>query len=152
MSKTQYNFTLCRWNGSALSPYSQLDIDNLGGLISGKSYRVDVKNYRSVPRHRLFRAILRVVCENSEHFTDPDSLKDTLLVALGVVKPVLTIDDGYHFMPCSTAFDQLDEERFRGFMTRALDIIHNNILPGVDVGDLLAEARSRSGWGKEHAA
>ena len=146
MAKPKSRWTLCAWDGGVLRPYAEQDAEDLAHLQQGRVYRTDVANYRSLPRHRLFRAILRVVCENHPLLTDPDSLKDMLLLACGVTKPLITVDGEIMLLPHSTAFESMGEDQFKPFFNEAMSIIREQILPGVDLDALLEEARRKTRW------
>lgn len=145
-AKAKSRWTLCAWDGGVLRPYADQDAEDLGHLQQGRVYRTDVANFRSVPRHRLYRAILRVVVENHEHLTDVDSLNEMLLLACGVTKPLLTVEGEIQLLPHSTAFEAMGEDQFKPFFNEAMRIITEQILPGVDLEALLEEARSRTKW------
>ena len=58
--------------------------------------------------------ILRIVTNNTDLFASEDSLHDTLLLANGVVRPVMTTAGEIIMIPSSTAFDAMPEEEFKG--------------------------------------
>jgi hypothetical protein len=129
-----------------LVPYAAYDRETMVKYKPGATIRVTVAQQRSQPRHRLYRVMLRQVVKNTDLFTSEDSLHKTLLVANGVVEPLFTVDGEIIFIPSSTAFDKMLEEDFKDYFDRALLTIQQHILPGVDIEELMAEAREQAGW------
>jgi hypothetical protein len=68
------------------------------------------------------------------------------LVSCGVVEPVITIEGEIIMYPSSTAFDAMKEEEFKAYFDAAMELITTRIIPGMDLEDLLREARGQSNW------
>ncbi|TYO65422.1 hypothetical protein FXV83_15920 [Bradyrhizobium hipponense] len=108
--------------------------------------RIQLAQPRSGPRHRLYRVILRIVVENTDKFSTEDALHKTLLVGCGVVEPVISPDAEIIMCPSSTAFDAMPEDEFKAYFDRAMEIITTIIIPGLDLEELMKEARNESQW------
>lgn len=129
-----------------LQPHANYDREMLDGLQNGETIRIQISRYRSQPRHRLYWVILRQVVKNTNFFTSEKNLHHTLLVGCGVVEPVMSPDGDITFMPSSTAFDAMDEDDFKPYFDRAMEIITTKIMPGVDLDLLLKESKAEANW------
>jgi hypothetical protein len=132
--------------GMALVPHAPYDEKMLERYPEGVPLRIQLAQPRSGPRHRLYRVILRIVVENTEKFSTEDALHKTLLVGCGVVEPVITPEADIIMCPSSTAFDAMPEDEFKAYFDRALGIITSLIIPGLDLDELMKQAREESNW------
>jgi len=152
-SKSPWIFVVKNVDG-LLEPYANYDREKFEELPTGKVLRANLAQQRSQPRHRLYRVVLRQVVKNTDLFVDEDSLHKTLLLGCGVVEPVMTVDllpgsdrDGEIMMiPSSTAFDAMKEETFKAYFDQAMTIISTNIIPGIDIEELLEESRKEANY------
>jgi cyanophycinase-like exopeptidase len=90
--------------------------------------------------------MIRIVAQNSGLFAHEDALHDTLLLANGVVRPVMTTAGEIIMMPSSTAYDAMGEDEFKAYFDAALETIQTHIIPGIDLDALLKEARQQSNY------
>lgn len=147
ISSTKHKWVLLDWDGENLRPHANYDMEQISGrLPKGATVRVQFAQPRSLPRHRLYWVVVRQVVKNSEFFATEEALHSTLLLGCGVVTPVLSINGDVIMIPNSTAFDAMEEDEFKKYFDRAMEIIGTKIMPGVDVSDLLAEAKRESKW------
>jgi hypothetical protein len=49
-------------------------------------------------------------------------------------------------MPSSTAYDAMGEDEFKAYFDAALETIQTHIIPGIDLDELLKEARQQSNY------
>lgn len=156
MSKSgsiKHKWIMADWDGEALWPHANYDLEQITSrLKKGTSVRLQFAQPRSLPRHRLYWVLLRQVVKNNEFFATEEDLHKTLLVGCGVTEPMLTVDGDIVLLPSSTAFDAMEEDRFKAYFDAMLLIIRTKILPGVDVEDLLTEARKEARWTEKMAA
>jgi hypothetical protein len=145
-TKSKNKWVLATWNGQALVPYASYDKEMMEELPNGVPVRLQFAQPRSLPRHRLYRVVLRQVVKNSDLFATEDALHKTLLVGCGVVEPVITVDNDIIMIPSSTAFDAMEEDEFKKYFDQAMQIICTKIIPGLDIDDLLDEAKRESNW------
>ncbi len=129
-----------------LVPYANYDRVKFDELPVNKLLRVNIVQQRNAPRHRLYRVILRLVVQNTDLFVSEDSLHKTLLVGCGVVEPIMTVAGEIIMVPSSTAYDAMDEDVFKAYFDQAMNIIETNLLPGIDLDDLLKEARKQANY------
>ncbi len=131
---------MARTGLNVLKPADAASAETLSSLPSNKPFRVRVTLDRSGPHHRQFRALLSVVAQATDRA--PDQLLAVIKIGTGYVDPVVMADGNMAYIPQSTAFDKMDQVKFKEFYDRALDFIVAHILPGVELGDLQAEVDS----------
>jgi hypothetical protein len=61
-----------------------------------------------------------------------------------VVEPVITPEAEIIMCPSSTAFDAMPEDEFKAYFDQAMQIITSIIVPGLDLDELMKEARAES--------
>ena len=134
------------WDGASLKPYAPYDHEMMQRLPVGTPVRLNFAQPRSLPRHRLYWVVLRLVVKNTELFATEEALHKVLLVGCGVTEPFLDLDGNISLIPSSTAFDKMSEEEFKAYFDRAMEIIQAKIIPGVELKLLLREAKSAAKW------
>lgn len=133
------------WTGESFQPASEHDLELVQHLKKGARVRLDVTEFRSLPRNAFYWVVLRLVVENTEYFATAEALHKTLLVGCGVVEPVISLDGEILMTPASTAFDKMGEGDFKAYFDRAMQIIQERIIPGIDLKLLIREADRKSG-------
>jgi len=146
MSGKQHDYVLVVRDGDVLRPYAPYDHEMIQRLPNGKPVRAQVKQFRSLPRHRLYWVVLRLVVANNELFSTVEGLHKVLLVGCGVTEPFVDLDGNISLIPSSTAFDKMDEGEFKDYFDKAMAIIEAKIIPGVSLQLLLREAKSQARW------
>jgi hypothetical protein len=136
----------------ALIPYANYDRECFDDLPRNVILRVNINQQRNAPRHRLYRVVLRQVVKNTDLYVNEDSLHKTLLLGCGVVEPVLTTEGEIIMIPSSTAYNAMKEDTFKVYFDRAMQVIATNIIPGIDIEDLLEESRKEANWREREAA
>lgn len=144
-SSAKKNWIVGVWTGDAFQPASEADSDMVTHLKKGARVKLDVTEFRSLPRNAFYWVILRLVVENTEYFATPEALHKTLLVGCGVVEPVITLDGEILMTPASTRFDRMAEGEFKAYFDRAMQIIQERIIPGVDLKLMMKNADRYSG-------
>jgi hypothetical protein len=145
-NKSKSKWILVRKVDGNLIPHAPYDVEMFQSIPDNVPVRAQFAQPRSGPRHRLYRVILRIVVNNTDLFATEDALHDTLLLANGVVRPVMTTAGEIIMIPSSTAFDAMPEEEFKAYFDQAMETIQTHIIPGIDLDDLLKEARGQSNW------
>lgn len=145
-NKSKSKWILVRKVDGHLIPHAAYDVEMFHSIPENVPVRAQFAQPRSGPRHRLYRVILRIVTNNTDLFASEESLHDTLLLANGVVRPVMTTAGEIIMIPSSTAFDAMGEEDFKAYFDAALETIQSHIIPGIDLDDLLKEARAQSNY------
>ncbi|GAB9092349.1 hypothetical protein [Bradyrhizobium elkanii] len=145
-NKSKSKWILVRKVDGHLIPHAAYDVEMFQSIPENVPVRAQFAQPRSGPRHRLYRVILRIVTNNTDLFASEESLHDTLLLANGVVRPVMTTAGEIIMIPSSTAFDAMGEEDFKAYFDAALETIQSHIIPGIDLDELLKEARAQSNY------
>jgi len=145
-NKSKSQWILVRKAEGVLVPHAPYDVEMLQRYPENVPLRLQLAQPRSGPRHRLYRVILRIVVANTEKFSTEDALHKTLLLACNVTEPVVTTEGEFIFCPSSTAFDAMPEDEFKIYFDRAMEIITSIIIPGLDLDELMKEARAQSNW------
>ncbi|MGX9944973.1 hypothetical protein ACTG4Q_21145 [Bradyrhizobium denitrificans] len=151
-NKSKSQWILVRKVEGQLVPHAPYDEAMFERIPENVPVRVQFAQPRSGPRHRLYRVILRIVVANTDKFSTEDALHKTLLVGCGVVEPVISPDAEIIMCPSSTAFDAMPEDEFKAYFDQAMEIITSIIIPGLDLDELMNEARAESNYRLEEAA
>jgi len=105
--------------GNTLVPELDMDLRALDGVANGQRVRIEVKEFRNVPRHRAYWAMLSDVVSATECAITPERLHEVLKLELGIVELVRLPNGMTVALPGSIAFDKMDETEFVAFFKRA---------------------------------
>jgi len=117
----------------------------LESLPQGKTLRArDITQPRSRGRLRLYWALLQLTSDN---LTDVPSsaLHEWLKLRLGITVAIPLKNGSTAIVPGSISFDKMTEEEFAPYLDRVLDLLCNEIIPGLGREDVLAMAREMIG-------
>jgi hypothetical protein len=145
-NKSKNKWIMLRKVEGRMVPHARYDAEMLEAIPENVPVRAQFAQPRSGPRHRLYRVLIRIVANNTDLFAHEDALHDTLLLANGVVRPVMTTAGEIIMMPSSTAYDAMCEDEFKAYFDAALETIQTHIIPGIDLDALLKEARQQSNY------
>jgi hypothetical protein len=145
-NKSKSQWILVRKVDGVLAPHAPYDVEMFQRYPENVPLRLQLAQPRSGPRHRLYRVILRIVAENNRFYSTEDALHKSLLVACGVVEPVITLEGEIIFAPSSTAFEAMPEDEFKIYFDKAMELITTMVIPGLDLDELMKEARGQSNW------
>lgn len=130
--------------GSQLHPVGALDTESVMRLPAGKPLRVKVTLARNIPQHRLYWAMLQLVCDNLDQPVQREALHEWIKLKLGYSVEIKA-KSGTVLVPSSIAFDKMDQPTFQAFFREAVDLVATQIIPGVGKPALEAEARAMLG-------
>jgi hypothetical protein len=100
----------------------------------GAIVRADIHQPRSGKHNRWYRALLRLVWQNQDHFASPEVLHKLLKYRLGEYD-LIALQNGDTIIDFhSTSYDAMDEGQFTEFVHRSFDVIAKDIIPGLDNG------------------
>lgn len=106
-------------------------------LAPGKECLAEIRTPRNVRQHRLFFKLLQVLVENSDDFDDIDDALIRVKIATHEVDVKIEKDTGTaYFVPRSIAFASMDGTRFGRLFDRALYVITERWLVGMDRDEL----------------
>jgi hypothetical protein len=105
----------------------------------GELVQADIKlrQNRSLPWHRRYWALCQLVYQNCEEFKSATEVHLWLKLECGLTKEIMLRSTGEIVkVPDSIAFDKMDQNQWAAFWKRACDVIHEHVLPGIDIAAL----------------
>lgn len=103
--------------------------DWLDGVKEGREVMLTVRKPRNPRHHRLLFALLKLVTDNTDRWPSPDVLLDDLKLATGHCELRFNLLEGRPYMiPKSISFAAMDQDAFREWFDRAIDILAAKIL------------------------
>lgn len=130
--------------GTMLCPLSPMDSEDVMRLPAGKPLKVKATQPRSLPQHRLYWALLRLVCDNLDQPVDDKSLHKWVKLRLGY-SVAIPAKSGHVYVDGSIAFDEMSQAEFRVYFDQAVDLIRREMIPGIGKAQLENEARAMLG-------
>jgi len=118
-------YAFCR-RGNALHPELEMDLRALDGVAQGQRVKVEIKEFRSLPRLRLYWTVLSKVVDATECAPTPEHLHAALKLELGYGTPVRLGNGLTVLVPASIAFEKMTEAEFTGFFDRAIRFLSDN--------------------------
>jgi hypothetical protein len=132
--------------GYKLSPVALVDEEALEQFPENKDLTVTISRSRSPRQHRFFWALLQKICENHETYRRPEALLLWLKVRLGYVEEVKFHNGEMWWTAKSISFSAMDQTQFKTFFDAALDIIANEVIPGLNTEELILEIEAMMGF------
>jgi hypothetical protein len=110
---------------NGFEPVSDMDEQRIAmDYTFGAEVEVEVFQVRSLPRMRLYWAILHHVFHNDPYgYASPEKINDALLIAAGVSTDDMRLDGEIVKTPDSISFRKMDESAFRHYFDKALELI-----------------------------
>lgn len=127
--------------------------NDLAKLPVGVKLKATVTRPRSVPHHRLYWAVMKLVSENTDAFPTSDELHQAVKQALGYSR--VYVRRGARITPeqaavlasqliviqGSIAFNKMDQGEFNTFFDQSTDFINAEVIPGIGQDALKEQAR-----------
>jgi len=135
-----------RRRGNRLEACALVDEEALADIPEGKDLSVTIHRTRSTKQHRFFWALLQLVCENHETYRNANQLLLWLKIRLGYVEEVKFHSDEVWWVAKSISFNAMGQDEFRNFFDAALDVIVDEVIPGILQEDLLREIEHMVGF------
>jgi len=135
----------CQRRGFFLIPVAPMDSDALARFPSGKDLSVRVTQARSVPQHRLYWSMLTLVADNLDQPINAEALHEWIKDKLDYVDLVRQRNGTTVRVTRSIAFDKMQQPEFREFFDKAVTMLIEHIIPGLDSEALEREARAMLG-------
>jgi hypothetical protein len=99
----------------------------------GDEVNVTIQTDRKHKSLRRWWVLCNMVHENSDQFPSPEMVHDFLKIRAGHCTPIVAKSTGEVFLIAdSIAFGRLDEDRFREVWRRAIKVVCEDIIPGLD--------------------
>lgn len=131
---------IMRRNGNRLEPVDQMSADDLANIPVGKDVFVTVRAPRNPKQHRLAWALANKLSQCCEELPDAESAMDFLKIKARHVKIVHNPGTDHVFLvPKSISFASVDQSAFNRLFNRMVWIVCNEIVPGLDEGQLRDE-------------
>ena len=103
-----------RRKGNSLVPDMDFDLRALDGVANGQMVRVDIKEFRSLPRMRAYWAMLHEVVEATGCAPSAERLHEAMKLELGIVD-LVKVGKLTAAIPGSIAFDKMTEAEMTEF-------------------------------------
>lgn len=129
-----------------MEPCSLVDEEALQEFPAEKDLSVTISRTRSTKQHRFFWTILNKICENHAEYRRAEQLLLWLKIRLGYVEEVRFHDDKVWWVAQSISFNAMDQEEFRKFFHAALDVIVEEVIPGLNTSELIVEVEQLLGF------
>lgn len=122
----------------SLRPADPLAEEIMRSLKAGAMVTVEVRKSRNLQHHRLYWSLMQLVADNMDGNYSAEVVSDVVKIRAGHVIPVRTAK-GEVFLPKSISFAAMDQQDFREFFDRAIQVVTSDILPGLDSETLRRE-------------
>lgn len=123
----------------ALRPVDEQGEESLRGIPNGAVVKVTVKRPRNIRHHRLYWALMSLLHENQSRYATVEELSDAIKCAVGHCT-VITRPDGTEIrIPRSISFSKMDQDAFKQFFDRVVELAVSKILPNVEEAELRRE-------------
>ena len=108
----------------------------------GEVVKAEITRPRNVRHHRKFFALLNVIYPHQQLYATRNSFRAAMTCALGFGETVKLPDGRTIIVPGSISFAKMDQTAFEQFYDRALTLITERILPGIDRADVTEQVNS----------
>lgn len=125
-----------RRKGDHLVPDMEFDAHALDGIAQGELVRLEIREFRSAKRHRLYWAMLHEVIEATGCNLTASRLHDVIKIKTNHVDVVGLPDGTLYALPGSIAFDKISEAEFVDFFKKAQQFLAETfgyVLPDKEV-------------------
>ena len=125
MSKALFKYT-----GSSLKPMYNSDHDTFkkAKLKIGEVYELEFKRPRNYKYHKKYFALLNLVYDNQEFFTDFESFREYIVTKSGYYIKTLT-PKGVFYKAKSISFASMDGSEFESLFDKTLDVVIAEFIP-----------------------
>lgn len=112
----------------------------LRSLKAGEEIDCEIKKQRIHKNLRRWWGLCNLVYENSEQFGSPDAVHQFLKIKAGYADQIVCKSTGeVYFIARSIAFGRMDEVKFQGLWKRAVKVVCEEIIPGVESNEVELE-------------
>jgi hypothetical protein len=111
-----------------------------------ETYRATIVKPRALVSLRRYWGLVNLVLHNTEQFESKDQLHQYLKLRARHATPIVSKTTGEVFMvPNSIDFDTLDETQFQEVWSRVIDVVCEEILPGITEDEINLELQRYMG-------
>ena len=129
---------LMRKDLTSLRPADRMAEEALAKVKTGEVVSVEFARPRNLTFIRWWWQLMTIVADNMDGDFSPELICEVIKIRAGHVSVVKTAK-GEVFVPKSISFAAMDESAFKAFVDRAIKVIVQDILPGVDKDTLSNE-------------
>ena len=129
---------LMRKDLTSLRPADRMAEEALAKVKAGEIVSVDFARPRNLAMHRWWWQLVSIVADNMPGNLSPEIVCEVIKIRVGHVSVVRTAK-GEVFIPKSISFAAMKQDEFTAFVDRAVRVIVQDILPGVDSDALTNE-------------
>ena len=116
-------------HGGFIKPIDDEGRDALRRFANGEIFMADVTMPRNLMFHRKFFAMLKIILENQEYYTNVNDLRAVCLCEIGHCDTIRT-KNGYVSVPKSISWAQMDEIEFNKMYDKAVEWVTTVVIPG----------------------
>lgn len=120
-------------------PATRLDYERMKEIPVGREVKAKITQPRNLKHHNLFFAMVGKVFENQDTYRTPEQLFVAIKVRLGYVDRFEVHDGTTVIKPKSIAFDKMDQTEFNAFFDAAVQLVCDEIIPGLGSEELRHE-------------
>lgn len=137
--------------GTKLEVVDQMSAEDLATLPRDKDLLVTVRAPRNPRQHRLAWALANKLSQCCEFLPDAETAMDFLKIKARHVKIVHNPGTGHVFLvPKSISFASVDQSAFNRLFNRMVWVVCNEIVPGLDEGQLRDEIEAMCAGNPQH--
>ena len=122
---------------ASFRPIDEAGEENLKGIAHGEVVKITLTRHRNLKFLRLFFGLLQLVQANTEQFKSVEQLLVAVKIGIGHCD-YMSFRGELVPLPKSISFAEMDEDSFRLFWNKAVDLVIAEIMP-VDRADLERE-------------
>lgn len=122
--------------GGTLVPDDDETVEQLRKLKAGNVVLVDYRRPRNIKFHRKFMALVSLVYDNQETYSNREALLTELKLQVGHYKEHITLGGKIIYQPKSISFASMDEDEFSLFYSRVVDVVLRFFLTGMSEDEL----------------
>lgn len=99
------------------------EYDKIRKLKVGEAYQCEIKHPRNLEFHRKFFALITMLFENQDIYTDPERLRKDLIIEAGFYNEWTDFNGIVRKEAKSISFARMEEEEFRELYYRIMNVI-----------------------------
>jgi hypothetical protein len=129
---------ILEYDGQVFRPRARFDAAVAALFRRGVPLHAELSERRSLPRQRLYWAILQAVVDATGKWPNAEALHHALKIHTGFIEEIASVNGEVLILPRSTSFSKMGEQDFRTYFDAAMEAITTEVVPGMTLEDLLA--------------
>lgn len=109
-------------NDNKLIPATDECYEKISKVSSGSSMFFEWKPKRNYENHKRFFSMLKLVFDNQSFYKDMDNILEIIKFRAGYFDTIITHKGAKHYKTKSISFETMDEEQFKMFFSKAIDV------------------------------